>query len=357
MDIRFRDHASFHRAAAGMVGGGALLGFGFHAITPMAPYVGGLFGIAAGAALGYRRPMWRLAAATAASAALLLMPAGWPALAVAASVMALATAVGALRGWRGLVAVALGAATTLLAIWCAFRVGHAQRTMTWPVWATAATGGAAMGMAAVLALIPRHLSFALDPVSAAMRALPAGVTGEVRGLCERGAAIWRNAKDKLGSPDEPGLRLVRDGVLKTLEVAGKSAGLEQDASEDAMLARRITELDARIAAATDGEVRAQYQSAKAALEDQRRYRDHIKQNRERLIARMHNHVAALEKFQIAASGLVAVRAASEGAPAMQQLEELSQSVAASGEALAELELGAAPAEAGQVAQATAAAMT
>lgn len=356
MDIRFRDHASFHRAAAGMVGGGALLGFGFHAITPMAPFVGGLFGIAAGAALGYGRPVWRLGAATAASAALLLMPAGWPALAVAASVMALATSVGALRGWRGLLAVALGAVTTLLAIWCAVRVGHAERTMTWPFWATSSAGGAAMGMAAVLAMIPRHLSLAIDPVSSAMRALPSGVTGEVRGLCERSLAIWRNAKDRLGA-DDPGQHLVRDGVLKTLEVAGKSAGLELDASEGAALTRRIAELDARIAAATDGEVRSQYQSAKSALEDQRRYRDHIRQNRERLIARMHNHVAALEKFQIAASGLVAVRAAAEGAPAVRQLEELSQSVAASGEALAELELGAAPVAEAPSSDATAAAMT
>ena len=77
---------------------------------------------------------------------------------------------------------------------------------------------------------------------------------------------------------------------------------------------------------------------------------------------MHNHVAALEKFQIAASGLVAVRAASEGAPAMRQLEELSQSVAASGEALAEMEMGAAPATEttavpAAVTDATAAAMT
>jgi len=215
-------------------------------------------------------------------------------------------------------------------------------------------------MVGVLAMIPRHLTISSDPVTAAARALPADVTGEVRGLCDRSTAIWRNAKDKLGAED-PGLALVRDGVLKTLEVAGKSRGLDQDAGEDAALGKRITELDARIAAATDGEVRAQYQSAKGALEDQRRYREHIQQNRERLIARMHNHVAALEKFQIAASGLVAVRAATEGAPGMKQLEELSQSVAASGEALAEMELGAAPSEPADaptaVADATAAAMT
>ena len=101
----------------------------------------------------------------------------------------------------------------------------------------------------------------------------------------------------------------------------------------------MEDLDARIAAATDAEVKAQYQSARTALDDQRRYRDHIKQNRERLIARMHNHVAALEKFQLAASGLAAARAATAGATAVKQLEELSHDVAASGEALAELELG------------------
>jgi len=360
MDIRFHDHASFHRAAAGMVGGGALLGLALHTVTPAAPLVGGLFGIAAGAAIGYDKPVWRLGAATAASAALLALPAGWTALAIAASVMALATAVGGLRGMRGLVAVMFGAATTLLAIWSAWRIGHAARTETWPLWATSTVSGAAMGMVGVLAMIPRHLTISSDPVTAAARALPADVTGEVRGLCDRSTAIWRNAKDKLGAED-PGLALVRDGVLKTLEVAGKSRGLDQDAGADAALAKRITELDARIAAATDGEVRAQYQSAKGALEDQRRYREHIQQNRERLIARMHNHVAALEKFQIAASGLVAVRAASEGAPGMKQLEELSQSVAASGEALAELELGAAPAAeptaVPAVTDATAAAMT
>ena len=68
----------------------------------------------------------------------------------------------------------------------------------------------------------------------------------------------------------------------------------------------------------------------------KRYRDRIRQNRERLVARMHNHVAALEKFQLAAGGLVAARAAAD-AGTLQQLQELSQDVAASGEALAEIE--------------------
>jgi hypothetical protein len=358
MDIRFDDHASFHRAAAGMTLGGALFGLALHPITPLAPIVGGLAGIAAGAAIGYGKPMWRLGAAAAASAAILALPAGWPALALAAGVMALAVSIGGLRGWRGLFAMALGAMTTLVAVWTALRIGHAEKTIAWSRWTVDAAGAGAMGIVGVLAMLPRHLAISIDPVQAAMRRMPAGVTGEMRGLCDRSAAIWQSAKTRLAA-NEPGLSLVRDGVLKAIEVASKSCSLEVDAAGDAELAKRITELDARIAAATDPEVRSQYQSARGALDDQRRYRDHIKQNRERLIARMHNHVAALEKFQIAASGLKAVRAAADGAPAVKQLDELSADVAASGEALAELEIGAAAAAAADspVTDATAAATT
>jgi len=194
-----------------------------------------------------------------------------------------------------------------------------------------------MGMIGVFAVLPRHLKISLDPVTAALRRLPNDLDSEVRELCNRSMTIWSTAKDKLADSD-PGKKLVRDGVLKALEVAAKTSDVEAGGAGDQELAKRMEDLDARIAAASDGEVKAQYQSARSALDDQRRYRDHIKQNRERLIARMHNHVAALEKFQLAASGLVAARAASAGATAVKQLEELSQDVAASGEALAEIEL-------------------
>ena len=55
-----------------------------------------------------------------------------------------------------------------------------------------------------------------------------------------------------------------------------------------------------------------------------------------MVARLHNHVAALEKFQLAASGLEASRVASENTPALKQLDEMSAEVVASGEALAEV---------------------
>ena len=320
-----------------MVGAAALLGLALHGLHVPAAIVAGLLGIAIGAALGYGRPAWRVGAAAAAAIPLVALTPSWPMLAAIAGMLSLAIALGGPRGLRGGIGVIAGAAVVLVAMWAALRVVHAQRTASWPDWATDLAGAAAMAMVGVLALVPRHLHVALDPIAAASRALPRDLDAEVRELCDRAVAIWQGAKHRLDDRD-PGRGLVCDGVRKALEVAGKSASLHAAGSDDA-LTRRMAELDERIAAAGDAEARAQYRAARAALDDQRRYRAQIRASRERLVARLHNHVAALEKFQLAASGLEAARAASAGAPAVQQLEALSHDVAASGEALAELELG------------------
>jgi hypothetical protein len=340
MDLRFGDHPSFHRAAAGMALGSALLGVCLHPLTPLAPLLAGIGGFAAGTAWGYGKPALRFGFATAAAIPLVAFTPSWPVLAASAGIAGLGIAAG-LRGVRGLVTVMLGAAVALCAMWAALRIGHARGTARWPSWASDTASAAAMGIVGVLAMLPRHVRVTLDAVRTSLRALPADLDGEVKDLCARAATIWAGANEQLADGD-PGKKLVRDGVLKTFEVARRSAETKIIGTTDEELTRRMTDLDTRIAAATDTEVKTQYQSARAALDDQRRYRDHIRQNRERLVARMHNHVAALEKFQLAASGLAAARAASTGATVVKQLEELSQDVAASGEALAEIEIGAAP---------------
>lgn len=340
-----------------MVGGAATLGLALHAITPLAPLVGGLFGLAIGTSWAYGKTKWRLAATAAAAVPLVVMgdklvagttasnaPMAAPILAAIAAVMGLGLASFGLRGARGMIAVMLGSFTTLLAMWAALKItggigGHGARELAHvPAWTRDVMASAAMGMIGVFSALPRHLKLSMDPVKTAIRQLPSELDAEVRELCNRSIAIWDNAKDKLADND-PGKNLVRDGVLKTLEVATKSADVKVASGSEQELAKRMEDLDKRIASATDNEVKTQYQAARAALDDQRRYRGHIAQNRERLVARMHNHVAALEKFQLAAGGLAAVRAASEGAAAVKQLEELSADVAASGEALAEIEIG------------------
>jgi len=341
MEIRFGDHPSFHRAALGMVGGSAALGLALHAIKPgsAGAMVAGLGGIAIGTAIGYGKPAFRIAAAAVACVPLFLMTKSVTAMSMVAAVMGLGIAAFGLRGVRGAVAVMLGATATMLAMWAGMRVGAAQQTMEWPLWIKDLASASAMGMIGVFAVLPRHLKISMDPVTTAIRNLPRELDSEVRELCNRSISIWNGAKDKLADND-PGKNLVRDGVLKTLEVAIKSADIRAQGATDTELQKRMTDLDARIAAATDGEVKTQYQAARAALDDQARYQGHIKQNRERMIARMHNHVAALEKFQLAAGGLAAARAATASSTAVKQLEELSADVAASGEALAELEIGA-----------------
>ena len=337
MDIRFADHPSFQRAAAGMVGGAFLFGAAQHPVTPVAPLAGGVLGLAAGAAMAHGKAAWRMALAGLAVALLVLAPPTWGTLVAVAVVASLALAIGGPRGTRGVVGMLLGSMVALLAMWCSLRIGHARQTAPWPALARTAVAAAAIGLVGVFALLPRHLQLALDPVKAALNKLPASLDAEVRGLCARATAIWSTAQAQL--TDEVGKSLVRDGVLKTLEVAARSAGVKLAGPTEAELAERTADLDQRIAAATDAEAKAQYQAARVALGDQQRYRDHLRQGRERLVARMHNHVAALEKFELAATSLEATRAASSGATAIGQLEELSQHVAASGDALVELELG------------------
>ncbi|MBX3161126.1 MAG: hypothetical protein KF773_34515 [Deltaproteobacteria bacterium] len=350
MDIRFRDHASFHRAAAGMVGGSLLIGLALHPITAMAPVAGGLAGIAAGASWGHGHGKLRFAAAAAALATVFVASlaswgaqVGWVsglpsaiALVVSVSLLALGLAAGGPRGVRGVGLFLWAALTGLVAMWCAMRIVGARETAGLPSWVRDGAGATAMGLVGILAMVPRHLSLASDPVTAAVRRLPATLDPEVKGLCDRAVAIWRGAKEALA--DEGGQHLVRDGVLTTLAVAMKSAEVKLAGPSEAELAARTAELDGKLATVTDGEARAQYAAARAALDDQRRYRDHIAQGKERLVARMHHHVTALEKFQLAATGLDAARAVAASSP-VKQLEDLSQDVTASSDALLELELG------------------
>jgi len=336
MDIRFGDHSSFHRAALGMVGGSVLFSLALFPLTPLAPIAGGILGIAAGASIAHGKAPGRMLAAGAALVPLFTMVPSWGMLASVGLLLSIGLALGGPRGTRGLLSVALGTVTALVAMWCAMRVTGAKQTMFWPHWITTGTAAAAMGMVGVMAMIPRHLVLALDPVKAALEKLPKTLDAEVKNLCDRSVAIWNTTKDKLSETDS-GRGLVRDGVLKTLEVAAKSAEVKLTGASEAELVSRMENFDKRIQATTDSEVKTQYTAARAALADQLRYRSHIRQGQERLVARMHNHVTTLEKFQLAATGLEAARVTANGAN--QQLDELSQSVAASGEALAEIELG------------------
>lgn len=319
-----------------MVGGALLFGAALHPVTAMAPLAGGALGVGVGIAAGYGRAAWRLVPA-AIAAGIAWFATSWGMVAAAAAVLALAWVAGGPRGMRGLIGMAIAAVVGGAAMWSAARIVGAQETSAWPPMAASAVAAAGMAIVASLAALPRHVHAVRDPVRLALAKLPGGLDGEVRGLCTRAVAIWDSAQREIG--DASSRELVRDGVVKALEVAARSAESKAGAS-DAELAKRIEELDQRIAAASDAEVKTQYEAARAAVEDQRGYRARMRQGRERLVARMHNHVAALEKFELAATGLPTAARAAAGATALAELEGLSQDVAASGDALAEVELAA-----------------
>jgi hypothetical protein len=182
-------------------------------------------------------------------------------------------------------------------MWCAVRIGHARATEMWPAWMTNAASAGAMGMVGTLALLVRHATASADPIATARRALPATIDPEVKTLVERALVIWETTK--VVGEDK---KLLAAGVLETLAIAKQTAdGKAAGEASDLDLAMRIGELDKRIAQTTDAEARAQYESARAALEDQKALRVERSAARDRLVAKLHNQVATLEKFQLRAT--------------------------------------------------------
>lgn len=298
MEIRFDRHPQFHRAAASMVGGSLLFGAGLTLASSSAavPIAAGVLGIGAGMAVAYGKPQ-RLLLAGAATVPLFAMPPIVGALLLAAAALALCTAIGGPRGWRGVLATGVAALVALVGMWCAVRIGHARATELWSPMATNLAGAAAMGIVGTLAVLVRHIGLAADPIATARRALPGAIDPEVKTLVERALTIYGSAK--VTGEDRA---LLEEGVVETLTLAKQTCDTKPAGeSSDLDLAMRIGELDKRIAAAADAEARAQYASAKTALEDQQKLRAERSAARDRLVAKLHNQVATLEKFQLRAA--------------------------------------------------------
>lgn len=334
MELRFSQHESFHRAAIAMVA----TGFGFGALAHLVSWphglpaglIGGTLGVVAGAALGYQRLWPRLALGVLACAALAVSNT-WAAMIGCGAVTALALALGT-QGGRRYATIALGTAVSVVACWVAIQISFAQQTHAWSGALVDGTAAAAMGMLGALALLPRHVGIGRDAVVAAVARLPLGLDTEVRNLCNQSVSLWTQANARMVS-DPENRDLLRQGVVKVLEVAAKESAPLASGS-DAALRERIVELETRIGNATDDETRTQYQAAKQALTEQQLYREKLSTRRDRLVAKLHHHVAALEKFQLAALG---AQKDGEARPVLGRLAELSAEVTSTSEALMEVE--------------------
>jgi hypothetical protein len=305
MTLAFRDHEGFQRAALAMTACGAAAGLAAHLLGRLWPGAGSPTALLGGGAGSVT---------------------GWAVLALLALGVALALrAPEASRRWTALGAV-VGAAVLLLALRAGLQILSAQELAAWPRWLVAAASGGAASLIAIGALLPRHVRVARDPVAAAVAGLPAGLDGEVRDLVERGRAVWTELHTRL-AVDPASQDLVRDGVLRMVDVARRSADVPVDlASSGERIARRAAELDARVAAATDEIAAGQYRQARAALDDQQRDLDAIRTGRERLVARMHNYLAGLERFRLAVikhQAASASQLAVEARPLLGEVAELA----------------------------------
>lgn len=317
---------------AGLSAAALPLGSPLHVAPPL---LGGALAVALGAGWAYGSLKSR-AFLGALACVPVALSATWGALIATSVIAGLAVALGAENRRRALAVVAVGTGAMLLASWAGLRIHYAQETVTWAPILRATVSGAAIGMIGVLATVPRHLSWQLDAVLAASRKLPVGLDKEVRQLCDRSLALWSQAKERLAE-DVSSKELLRSGILKVLEVANRTNGAVtgREGSEKE-LGERIADLERRIEGASDAETKAQYTAAREGLEDQRKYHERLRAGRERMVARLHNHVAALEKFHLAAVSLDASKKMSGDEPMVKQLADLSSEVSASGDALADV---------------------
>jgi len=350
--LRFREHQEFHRAALHMTLAGAAAGLiAWLALPGGSPWpVALVAGAAALAAVGPalrregRQVLGRALLITVGGACLALAPyGGQPALALLGfgALFGAALAWG-LRGRRLLAAVALGAGVALIARYCFSSVLLARELDGLPGWMTAALAGAAFSLVAAVALLPRHLELARDPVRAAHQELRGALAGEVAELVDRGARLWTDAAASLPENDLHRTTL-QEGVLRLFEVARhwRADGPEAAAAGAADgLGERLATLDARIAATGDPIAREQYEQARDAVREQLGYLDAIGTNRERVLARMHNYLAAMERLRLALRNLEsanASRTAVEVQPLVADVQDLGRDIDSCAEALVEVD--------------------
>jgi hypothetical protein len=307
--LRFRDHQGFHRAALATLGAAAasaLLGWGamraglspWWVFAPMAMALAYAFGVDRrghdtgrhGALFAFR------AVAVLAGFAALQALGGYQGLIGFGAGVGLAFAV----GLRGPAAAAVGAIAGLagvLAVEIGFRVAMASELASTPEAARAVATAVAFAAAMAVPLACRHLELVSDRVARRYATVRDHTRGEIQELVIRGHNVWSQVRDL--PEDDANRALLEEAVLKLFDTAEKWGGPIDGADAESSLRERMDSLAARIEAAEDEQVRSEYQQAHAALVEQRKVLSGISTSRERVVARLHNYLAAMERLRLA----------------------------------------------------------
>lgn len=372
----FRQHEEFHRAALHMAVAGGLAGLAAHVAGLALPAFGpmtGAFAVAAVATAttyGVLAPGERarpaglarlLVAGVFACAALAGLGPAWPWLGSLgfAALLALPWARGEARqeqgdrADRGRVALRVAGAGLALLLGSLVLQRFAMSPLLAPApdWAVAWLAGTGFAGAAVLGLLPRHVHLVRDRVHEAWDACRGGLSSELQELLGRAMRVWTTtgrtpspaagAGEATGARDDESRRAIEAALLRLLQVATQWQSIEDTSRSDHAdeLVGRMERMDAKIEATEDPVARAQYEQARAALAEQLRYLREIGTSRDRVLARLHHYVAAIERLRFAAvnsRSADASRSSSELQPLVDELESLGRDLDLSREAWNEL---------------------
>ncbi|MFH0900855.1 MAG: hypothetical protein V2A73_09525 [Pseudomonadota bacterium] len=357
LKLTFKQHEEFHRAALHMSCAGALGGLAGYLVLLTSPVVAGLVpslplaAIALGTALGACQPAQRTQLRRLGLLAVLLIAAlscleflerrgSEPSLGSAAFALLFGGMLAACREEKRWIAVLLaGAAASLVG---RFVSASLLAVSPLPGWIAALGVGAAFGLVATLGIVPWHLELRQDRVGEVWETLQRRISGEQLSLAKRALEIWSRVERSFDA-GTPARVAIEDSVLRLLDLAGRWQQVENgeaDARSADHLVERMTEIEQRIGQASDPIAIKQYEQAKAAIVEQLRYVREIAASRERVVARMHHYLAAMERLRFAVincRSADASRLASEVQPILADLESLKNDIDCTSEALGEME--------------------
>jgi hypothetical protein len=203
---------------------------------------------------------------------------------------------------------ALGAAAALGGAWLVWWAFLASSEAPPPV--PAAGLGFLAALVASLGLLGSCLTITRDPVAEAIDAARAHLDLAGLALCERAATaaakIRTAATGASGGLEARRAAAEVDGVARrvVLEIVAlsrrqRAMAREAETPGPLEIEARLADLDARLAGATDALARDEYGRAREAVEDQRRRLGTLRASADRVMARLHTDVAALEGAALA----------------------------------------------------------
>jgi len=171
------------------------------------------------------------------------------------------------------------------------------------------------------------------------------LTGELRELADRAVALWHKVEASV-DPDAPARKSIEDSVVRLFDVARRWAAVEADGARTPvdLIAQRMTAMTDKMTKTEDAVAKSQYAQAHAALAEQARYLKEIASARERVVARMHHYLAAMERLRFAVinhRSADASRQSTEIQPILDDLSDLGREIDFSSEALTEVETASA----------------